>query len=136
VNEPVQSGFTVYVPFMVTGTMLPFWLTQAAAVVPPFPSKICVPTLAKGPASAGGAVMNPVILYAKVPSRVVLEHPLSAACATGAMPRANAVATAIARVFAMLVRFMMISFCVFFYSCVLPPFENEPKTNQWGVRRR
>ena len=79
----MQSGFTVYVPFMVTGTMLPFWLTQAVAVVPPFPSKICVPTLANGPASAGGAVMNPVTLYAKVPSRVVLEHPLSAACASG-----------------------------------------------------
>jgi hypothetical protein len=37
---------------MVTGTMLPFWLTIAVAVVAPLPSKVCVPTPANGPARA------------------------------------------------------------------------------------
>jgi hypothetical protein len=75
VKEPVQSGFTVYVPVIVTGTILPFWLNVAAAAIAPFPSKVCAPTSAYGPATTGGATRNPVDLYAKVPFRVALEHP-------------------------------------------------------------
>jgi hypothetical protein len=44
VREPVQSGFIVYVPLMVTGKLLPFTLVMAVAVVLPFPSKVCLPT--------------------------------------------------------------------------------------------
>jgi hypothetical protein len=71
--------------------------------------------------------MNPVILYAKVPSRVAFEHPLLAAFAVGAMLRANAVATAIARVFAMLVRFMMISFARSFAAVFCRPLRMSQK---------
>src|SRR5260370_18090537 len=81
VIEPVQSGFTVYVPVIVTLSMLPFWLTVAVPVVPPFPSKVCVPTLAKGPAIGGGATIDPVAVIPNVPVRVALEQPLSSACA-------------------------------------------------------
>jgi hypothetical protein len=47
--EPVQSGFTVYVPSMVTFMMLPFAFIVAVAVVCPFPSKVCPPISSKGP---------------------------------------------------------------------------------------
>ena len=96
---PVQLGFTVYVPFIVTETMLPFWLTVAVAVVPPIPSKVCVPTLANGPANAGGARIDPVVVYAKVPVSEASEHPLSAACAPGTTLNPSAIATAIAQFF-------------------------------------
>src|SRR5712675_2068737 len=95
---------------MVTWNMLPFWLNVAVAVVAPFPSKVCVPTSANGPARAGGAVKDPVDVYAKVPFRVSLEHALLSAFAVGAMPRASAVTAAIVKVFAMVLRFMIISF--------------------------
>jgi hypothetical protein len=41
---------------------------------------------------------------------VALEHPFSSAIAQGAIPRASAVAIVIAKVFALVVRFMIISF--------------------------
>ena len=43
VMAPVQSGFTVYVPSIVTLLMLPFELKVAVASVWPFPSKVCLP---------------------------------------------------------------------------------------------
>jgi len=88
---------------------LPFWLNVTTPVVPPLPSKICVPVSANGPAKSGGAVMNPVDVYAKVPCKVELEHPLSSAFAVGDMARASAVTAAIVKVLAML-HFMIISF--------------------------
>jgi hypothetical protein len=91
------------------GIMLPFWLNVTAAVVPPFPSKAWVPVSANGPAMAGGAVMYPVDVYAKVPCTVALVHPLSSALAVGDMARASAVNAAIVKVLAML-HFMIISF--------------------------
>ena len=59
-SVPVQSGFTVYVPVMLSGTMVPLELIIAVAVVLPNPSKTCAPTSATGPAISGGAVMTPV----------------------------------------------------------------------------
>ena len=53
--------------------------------------------------------MNPVDVYAKVPCKVALEHPLSSAFAVGDMARASAVTAAIVKVLAML-HFMIISF--------------------------
>src|SRR5262249_59371253 len=113
VRVRVQSGFSVYVPVMLTWSMLPFWLNVAVAVVPPLPSKVCAPISENGPAYAGGAVMNPVDVYAKVPRKVSLEHPLSSAFAVGAMARANAVIAAAVKVLAMMLRFMMVSFALF-----------------------
>ncbi len=54
VMEPVQSGFTAYVPSIVTVAGLPFVLKLAVASVLPFPSKVCLPISAKGPANGGG----------------------------------------------------------------------------------
>src|SRR5215469_15936075 len=113
VSVPVQSGFTVYVPFIVTWDMLPFTLTHALAVVPPFPSNVSTPTLAAGPAWAGGAaaaVKNPVLVYANVPVSVAFEHPFSPARAVGATPRARAVVRVTVNMFLMMVRFMIVSF--------------------------
>src|SRR5579864_5042165 len=109
VNVAVQSGFTEYVPLIVIWNMLPFWLTQAVPLMAPLPSKDCRPTPANGPAWAGGAVRNPVLVYANVPFRLALEQTLSAACADGEVARASA-ATAIANVFPMVLSFMLISF--------------------------
>ena len=78
VNVPVQSVFTEYVPFIVAWSMLPFTLTHMVAVVPPFPSKVSMPTPAKGPACRGGAaaaVKNPALVYANVPVSVAFDHP-------------------------------------------------------------
>jgi hypothetical protein len=91
---------------MVNWTMLPFELNVAVAVVAPFPSKVCVPTSAVGPAMAAGAITVSVSVYAKVPAMVAVEHPLSAAFAVGAVPRAIA---AIAKAFAMVLCFIFIS---------------------------
>src|SRR5712692_9358729 len=115
---PVQSGFTVYVPVTLNWRMLPFRLAVAVYVAVPFPSKFCVPTSTHGPNAAGGAggVMNPVDVNAKVPLRLALEHPLSLALAVGAMPRASAVTAAIVKVFAMVLRFMILFFA--FISCL------------------
>src|ERR1700735_2950026 len=94
--------------------MLPFELIVAVAVVPPAPSKVCEPTSAIGPAISGGATIVPVDVYAKVPCKLVLEHPLSWAFAADARLKANAAIAATVNVFAKL-RFIMISF-VFLYS--------------------
>src|SRR6516225_8671654 len=112
---PVQSGFTVYVPVKVVWNKLPFPLAVKVVVVAPFPSKVCVPTSANGPARAVGVTTNPVPVYAKVPWRLALEHPLSAALIVGTMPRASALTAAIVKVVAMVLRFMIISFA--FISC-------------------
>ena len=112
---PVQSGFTVYVPVKVVWNKLPFPLAVKVVVVAPFPLKVCVPTSANGPARAVGVTTNPVPVYAKVPWRLALEHPLSAALIVGAVPRASALTAAIVTVFAMVLRFMIISFA--FISC-------------------
>src|SRR5208283_3419410 len=98
---------------MVTGTIMPFWLTVATAVKPPRPSKVCVPTLANGPASAGGATIAPVTVYAKVPDRVALVHPLLTVCAVAILV-ASAAAAAYAKNLAK-VGFMMVSFWCFFW---------------------
>src|SRR5215472_14565003 len=108
VKVPVQSGFTEYVPARVTGMMLPFWLTLAAPAVAPFPSKVCVPTIANGPASGGGLVIDPVLENTNVPFNVALEHSLSFACALGARPTASTAVAVTAKSFAMVVRFMII----------------------------
>src|SRR5215472_3251964 len=107
---PVQSGFTLYVPVAVSGTMLPFRLMVALVVTRPFPSKVSVPTPASGPAMAGGEISNPLAVCEKVPLRLALVHPLSAAFVVGDMPRASVVTAAIARVFAVVVRFIIIPF--------------------------
>jgi len=57
---PVQSAFIVYVPVKVVWKMLPFWLAVNVVVVPPLPSKVCVPTSANGPAMTAGVTTNPV----------------------------------------------------------------------------
>ena len=41
--EPVQSGFTTYVPSAVAARMLPFTLRVVVARVLPLPSKVCRP---------------------------------------------------------------------------------------------
>jgi hypothetical protein len=110
VKVPVQSGFTAYVPVIVTLSVLPFWLNVAVAVVPPYPSNVCVPTWAIGPARVDGAVRNPLDMNPKVPVRVALEHPLSWAFAVGNMHSASAVTAAIVKVLVMVLRFMIISF--------------------------
>jgi hypothetical protein len=51
--------------------------------------------------------MNPVDVYAKLPLREKLEHPLLAAFAVGAKPRARAVIAASVKVCAMVLRFMI-----------------------------
>src|SRR5215470_6026373 len=107
---PVQSGFTVYVPVPVISRMLPFWLAVAAKLVPPFPSKVCVPTSTNGPAAGDGGAMDPVPVYAKVPCTTALEQPLSSAFAVGATPSASTVSAAIVRVIVMVLRFMIVSF--------------------------
>src|ERR1051325_42644 len=108
---PVQSEFTVYEPVtLLNCTKLPFELSIAVTVVLPPPLKVCVPTSTAGPAIAGGATADPVDVYAYVPRRVLLLHPLSWAFALGAMARANA-AMAV-KVLAMVLRFMTISFLI------------------------
>src|SRR5690349_2440309 len=93
--------------------MLPFWLELAVAVVAPFPSKVWVPTSTNGPANSGGAAMDPVDVYAKVPCRLAVEHPLSSALAAGAMHRVSAATAAIVKVFAIVLLFIKrISFSV------------------------
>src|SRR5215469_7119452 len=98
--------------------MLPFMLRVAVVVTPPFPSKVSVPTPTSGPAMDGGAVSNPLAVCTKVPFSVALEHPVLSAFAAGAMPRASAAIAAIAKVFPMVLRFMIISFV--FSSCLAP----------------
>jgi hypothetical protein len=106
----VQSEFTLYVPVVTSGTMLPFMLRVAAPVLLPFPSKVSVPTPASGPAIAAGAVMNPVAMCEKVPLSNAFEHPLLlSALAMGAAPKAIAANAAIAKVFEVVRRSIVIS---------------------------
>src|SRR5215510_7371443 len=112
---PVQSGFTVYVPVPVTWRMLPFWLAVAAKVVPPLPSKVCVPTSTNGPAAGDGGAMDPVPVYAKVPCTTALEQPLSSAFAMGVTASASAVTAAIVKAIAFALCFIIISFVFSFY---------------------
>src|SRR5262245_11721732 len=109
--------------------MLPFRLTIPAPVRPPCPSKVSRLTPANGPANAGGAVMNPMSLSAKVPSRVALEHAFPAAFAMGAKPRVSAATAPIAKVFAIVLRFMIISFRKEIVSASLFPFRRYRR--QW-----
>ena len=113
-------------PVSVTETILPFMLRLAVPVIPPFPSKVSVPTPANGPTP----VMNPVPICEKVPFREALVHPLSAAFTAGAMPRANTIAPAIARVFAVLLCFRIVAFVGLFREetvlpDLLPPVQAE-----------
>jgi hypothetical protein len=55
--------------------------------------------------------MDPVDVYAKVPIREALEHPLSWAVAVGATLKARAVTAAIVKVFAMVLPFMTSLLC-------------------------
>src|SRR5580658_1395094 len=115
---PVQSEFTMYVPELVAAAMLPLVLDIPPAAVFPFPSKVCAPTSAYGPSGAGAATKDPVTVYAKVPCRVALLHPLLIwAFAMGAIPRARAVTAAIVKIFSMVLRFMIISFEFINCSC-------------------
>jgi hypothetical protein len=52
--EPVQSGFTTYVPTQVTLRTLPFATNVAVASVLPSPSKDCLPISPKGRPRAPG----------------------------------------------------------------------------------
>src|SRR5882724_1358492 len=74
--------------------------------------------------------MNPLDEYAKVPCREAFAHPLSAACATGAIARASAAAAAIANVFAKVLRIIFISY-VFVSFCfgeeISPPADTGGK---------
>jgi hypothetical protein len=54
--------------------------------------------------------MNPVIEYAKEPFKVVFEHPLFSAFASGVDARASAIRPTVAKVLAIVLRFMIISF--------------------------
>src|SRR5947209_4753307 len=101
--------------------MLPFRLKIPVAVSVPFPSKVSRLAPANGPAIAGGAVMNPVSLSAKVPFRVALEHALAWAFAVGARLRASAVIPAIVKAFALVLTFHDHLLCVH----KLPPFRKE-----------
>jgi hypothetical protein len=74
--------------------------------------------------------MNPVPICEKVPFREALVHPLSAAFTAGAMPRANTIAPAIARVFAVLLCFRIVAFVGLFREetvlrDLLPPLQAE-----------
>jgi hypothetical protein len=53
------------------------------------------------------AVSNPLAVCTHVPFSVASEHPLSSALAAGAVAIASAATAAIAKVFAMVLRFMM-----------------------------
>lgn len=46
---------------------------------------------------SGAATIDPTVVYAKVPFRLRLEHPLSPAFAVDTVPRASAVKAAIAK---------------------------------------
>src|ERR1043166_1626100 len=111
--------------------MVPFRLSIAAVTTPPFPSNVSVPTPTNGRAMGGGAVSNPLAVCTKVPFSIALEHPLLSAFAAGAMPRASAATAAIAKIFSMVLRFMIISFV--FISC-LAPFR-FPEQFHLGKRR-
>jgi hypothetical protein len=103
VKVPVQLEFTVYMPAIVNEYRVPFPLSIAVPVVLPFPSKNCVPTSAIVPApAADAAVVIPLDVYAKVPCKLKLLHPLTWAFAVGAMPRASAVIAAIVKAFAIM----------------------------------
>src|SRR5262245_35404348 len=71
--------------------------------------------------AAFGAITNPVSLRAKAPLTVALEHVLtsvlSSAFAVGARPRASASTAPIAKVFAIVLRFMIISFALLDWLC-------------------
>jgi tetratricopeptide (TPR) repeat protein len=58
VKVPVQSGFTVYVPVLVARIVLPLVLDIPAVVVPPLPSKVCVPASAYVPSAAAAADLS------------------------------------------------------------------------------
>ena len=123
-------------PVSVAETMLPFRLRVALPVILPFPSKVSVPTPASGPAMAGGAVVNPVPMCAKVPFRLALEHPLLSAFAVGATARASAVTAAIAKFFARVLRFMMISFTfINFFPSDRPSFRSPVLFRKYRRKR-
>src|SRR5262249_20571805 len=115
------SAFTVYVPFPIDWTWLPFTLANPTAVHVPFPSKVIKLTPAKDMGAAFGAITNPVSLRAKAPLTVALEHVLtsvlSSAFAEGAMPRASTATAPIAKVFAIVLLFMIISFAFLDWLC-------------------
>ncbi len=79
---------------------MPFWLNVTEAVVPPLPSKACVPTSTNGPAISGGVAIDPVDVYAKVPRMVAFVHPLSSAFADDAIPRVSAAIAATVKILA------------------------------------
>ena len=62
VMVPIQSGLTVYVPSIVTVTMLRFALKVAVLTVLPFPSMVCLPTSTNGPAR-GHPEQSPRVPY-------------------------------------------------------------------------
>src|SRR5579883_1146279 len=117
VKVPVQSGFTVYVPVLFACPTVPLEFVIPTLVVPPLPSKVCMLTWANaGPTGSGAWTPYPVVVTANVPLREAFEHPLSSAFAVGAGLRASAVTAAIVKFFAMVLRFMIISFA--FISCL------------------
>jgi hypothetical protein len=118
VKVPVQSGFTVYVPVLFACPTVPLAFDIPTLVVTPPSLKVCMLTWANaGPTGSGAWTPYPVVVTANVlPLMESLEHPLSSAFAVGATLRANAVTAAIVKLFAMVLRVMIISFA--FISCL------------------
>jgi hypothetical protein len=112
VKVPVQSGLTVNVPVLFACATVPLAFDIPTLVVTPAAPKVCMLTWANaGPTGSGAATEYPVVVTANVlPLMDRLEHPLSSAFAVGAMLRASAVTAAIVKLFAMVLRVMIISF--------------------------
>ena len=115
VKVPVQSGFTVNVPRLViclsyraVGVCHSNVRSNARS------AEGLHADLGKraGPTGSGAATKYPVVVTANVPVMERLEHPLSSAFAVGATLRPSAATAAIVKLFAMVLRVMIISFAL------------------------
>ena len=97
-------------PVYVTGNTLPFRLTIPVPVRAPCPSKVCVTDTGERAGHRGRGRNESGVFVCEGALQGALEHPLSSAFAIGATARASAVTAAIAKAFAVVLRFMIISF--------------------------
>jgi hypothetical protein len=127
VKVPVQSGFTVNVPVLFACATVPLEFVIPTFVVTPAPPKVCMLTWANaGPTGSGAATKYPVVVTENVPMMDAFVHPLSSAFAVGATLSASAVTAAIVKLFAMVLRVMIISFAF----DELPPFREDRVVDQ------
>ena len=108
-NVPVQSEFTVYVPIRVADIMLPL-----AFDIPVDGTSVSVEGLCTGlgegrPGGRGGDESCNCVGEGALQGGISASF-VDRAFAVGAIPRASAVTAATVKVFAMVVRFMRISF--------------------------